>query len=125
MNSWINPNRIVTAEPLPKDLALLTFIDGRFAGLHSPAQHERVTAYARQIAEKSGRPVKVLPVTLPETLNFLGSSLEEFVSSAFEGEQELRAWVVQSLKAVVRDENDRTVRQEAYDMLVGMGEIEP
>lgn len=125
MNSWINPNRIVTAEPLPKDLALLTFVDGKFVALHSPAQHERVTAYARQIAEKSGLPVKVLPATLPEALSFMGRSLEEFVAIAFGDEQELRAWVVQSLKAVVRDENDGTVRQEAYDMLVGMGEWEP
>ena len=125
MNSWINPNRIVTAEPLPKDPALLTFVDGKFVAVHAPAQYERVTAYARQIAEKTGLPVKVLPATLPEALTFMGSSLEEFVAIAFGDERELRAWVVQSLKGVVRDENDGAVRQEAYDALVAMGEIEP
>lgn len=125
MNSWINPNRIVTAEPLPKDAALLTFVDGKIAALHLAAHHEWVTARAREIAEKFGRPVKVLPVTFAEALNFLGITLDEFVANTFETEEEMRAWAVQSLKRVVRDENDGSVRREAYDMLVGMGEIEP
>jgi len=122
VNAWINQNRIITADPLPKDVVILTYIDGKLAELSSIANHEKVVVLARQIAEKSGFPVKVLPVSFTEALHFLNISREDFFRG-FGDEKDARAWAVKSLKTVLREENDGTVRGEAYDLLVSMGEL--
>lgn len=126
MSGWTDPNRIVTAQPLPTDALVVTFFDGKFAAVHPVADYESVRARAIAFAKKHKFPVKVLPVTFPEALNFMGISREAFVASTSQDERrDMRALSVQALKKVLREENDGVVRKGAYDLLVNMGELEP
>lgn len=127
MTSWSNRKRIVTAEPLPREPLVLVFVEGKLAAVHRSELYVAVKAHAEEVFRSQSRfSVKVLPVTFDEAMNFLRVSREEFAASFSEDERcEMRADLVQELKRVLREENDAETRQEAYDALVAMGEIEP
>ena len=126
MTAWSNRKRIVTAEPSPREPIVLTFIEGRIAAVDRSENYEAVKTRAYEFAQSHHWGVKVLPVNFAEGLNFLRISREEFRARFSEDEwRHLEADVIQTLKLALREENDPEMRREAYDMLVGMGEIEP
>lgn len=127
MTAWSNRKRIVTAEPLPREPLVLTFIEGKLAAVNWSQDYEVAKARAEEAFRSHPRfSVKVLPVTFGEAMNFMRFTREEIATSFSEDEwREMRARVVQELKLVLREENDAETRQEAYDLLVSWGEMEP
>lgn len=124
MSAWENPHRIVTAEPLQTDHVVVTLIDGRRASVQPARQYERVRDAAQNVAKETSCRVKVLPMTITELMNFMGVDAAAFAASLTEeAEVELRQATVFACKEALREADDASVRKEAYDLLVGMGEM--
>jgi len=127
MTAWNSRKRIVTAEPLPREPLVLTFIEGKLAAVNWSEDYAVAKARAEEAFRSHPRfSVKVLPFTVREAMNFMRFTREEITTSFSEDEwREMRARVVQELKRVLREDNDAETRREAYDALVVMGEMEP
>lgn len=125
MNSWIDPHRIVSAEPLPRDHVVVTFVEGKRVSIHPVGEYERVREAAVILAKQAKRPVKVLPMTIIELMGFMGMDPAEFAASLSpkDAEQD-RQLVVATCMEILRECNDAAVRKEAYDLLTSIGEIQ-
>lgn len=126
MSAWENPHRTVTAEPLQTDHVVVTLVDGRRASVQPAHHYERVRDAAQNVAKETGCRVKVLPMTIIELMNFMGVDAAAFAANLTEAEEAgLRRATVTACKEALREADDASVRKEAYDLLVGMGELRP
>lgn len=124
MNAWLNPHRVVSAEPLPRDHVVAIFVEGRRVSIHPAAQYERVLAHAQAFAAEAKRPVKVLPMTIGELMGFMNMDAAELAASlSQEGAAQDRELVVTTCREILRNCDDGAVRREAYDLLISMGEL--
>lgn len=124
-----NGNCVAAMQPAPGDLFVVTLIAGKVALVRAAQDYEQVLGLATAFAEKLPMPpghafiIKVLGASLAEMLRYQGVSREEFIADMKGEEADFRALSVQTCREVLRDSQDRAARADAYDLLVGMGEI--
>lgn len=121
MSSWISRNRVVTAEPGPRDSFVVTLGDGRRIDVGSIGEYDAVLARANKLARETKLAVKVLPMTAAEFINFAGVTASDFATSP-EASADLRRQVVTTLREALVEADDRDTRAEARELLLGMGE---
>lgn len=119
--SWISIDRVVTAEPGPRDLCVVTFIEGVRAAINPVTEYEQARAKAIAFAKETKWSVKLLPVTGRELMGFMRVKPSDFASPSA-SDAEMRQLVVSTCREALRECDDGTVRREAYDLLVNMSE---
>lgn len=120
-SSWVPIDRVVTAEPGPRDVCVVTFIEGVRAAINLVTEYEQARAKAIAFAKETKRPVKLLPVTARELMGFMHVKPSELFGPSAD-DAEMRQLVVSTCREALRECNDASVRREAFDLLVNMGE---
>ena len=120
MTSW-NSRFVVTAEPGPRDIVVVTLADGKRIGACSVKEYSSVLASANTLAEQTKLAVKVLPMTAAEFINFAGIKAVDPAATP-EDDADLRRQVVTMLREAMVEADDRATRAEAQALLLGMGE---
>ena len=124
-----NGNCIAALQPAPGDLFVVTLIAGKVALFRAAQDYEQVLGLATAFAEKLPMPpgqaftIKVLGASLAEMLRYQGVSRDDFIADMKGNEADFRALSVQTCREVLRDSQDKAARADAYDLLVGMGEL--
>lgn len=121
MSSWNSRNRVVTAEPGPRDSFVVTLGDGRRIDVCSVEEYEAVLARAKKLLRDTNLAVKVLPMTAAELINFAGIKASDLAASP-EADADLRRRVLATLREALVEADDRETRVEAQALLERMGE---
>ena len=112
---------VVTAEPGPVDIFVVTLADGKRIGACSVEEYPSVLASASRLAEHTKLAVKVLPMTAAEFINFTGMKASDLAGTP-EADADLRRLVVTTLREAMVEADDRDTRVEAQALLASMGE---
>ena len=121
MSSWIDQNRVVSAEPGPRDSFVVVLADGKRIELTTVDKFEEVLARANKLARQTVLAVKVLPMTAREFIAFAGVTAAD-LSTSPEAEAQQRQVAVEALRSAMVEAPDRSTRVEARDLLHAMGE---
>ena len=121
MSSWIDANRVASAEPGPRDSFVVTIADGKRIDVTTVDRYDDVLARANTLARQTALAVKVLPMTAREYINFAGVIALDLASTP-EAEADVRQLAVDTLRAAMVDAPDHSTRVEARDLLRSMGE---
>lgn len=120
MGSWIAANRVISVEPGPRDICVVTLVDGRRVSVDHVLDYEKARTKGHQLAQQFSRPVKVLPMGGTELIGFLGLAKADFTPSA-ETDIEVRELVVSTCREALLECDDGVIRREAYELLVALG----
>ena len=121
MNSWISRNRVVSAQPGPRDSFVVTLGDGRRIDVCSVEEYDTALARASRLAQDTKMAIKVLPMTAAELINYAGITASDLAATP-EADADLRRQVVTTLREAMIEADDRETRVEAQALLAGMGE---
>lgn len=119
--SWIDPNRVVTADPGPRDSFVVTLVDGKRVAVESVEVFGQALNRAKALARGIKPPVKLLPMQLGELLGFMGLDKIDMTKPS-PNDAELYQLAVTTCREVILNCNDGAVRREAHATLVCMGE---
>ena len=120
--SWIDANRVVSAEPGPRDSFVVTLVDGKRVAVEPADAYEQALSRANALASRIKEPVKLLPMQVGELLGFMGLEKAD-LGAPSPTDAEMRRLVVATCQEAMLEASDVTVRREAHSVLVGMGKV--
>lgn len=120
--TWESRYRVTTVAPGKLDLFVVTFIDGRRAGIDPITGYDAALAKADAFLREHRCQIKVLPMTGPEVRNLLGISLPEHPEPM---DAAVRQQIVGTLTQIARESSDADARADAFDLLSDMGVLRP
>ena len=116
---WIKADRVIAAEPGPRDVCVVTLVDGRRVSIDHALDYGKALSAAYELAGQLVGPVKVLPMTGSEFMGFLGLTAADFPSSP-EADAKDKELAIRSCREILRDGNDASLRREAFDLLAAL-----
>lgn len=120
IGSWASANRVMAFDPGPRDICVVTLLNGRRAAIDHVCDYEKALYAASELAGRVSVPVKVLPMGAAELVAFLRLSPADFAGPAAD-DAEMRELAVHTCRDALLNSDDRTVRQDAHDLLTALG----
>jgi len=126
---WSNGgNKVIQLPPSPDDIFVVTLLFGKVMFCQPIAEYQKAVRVAEGFIRRVRPPrpitLKVLSVTGAEASTMMQiDPATLFADQTPEEEAQLRGLVVARCKDALRDNNDPAVRNDAYDLLINLGEL--
>lgn len=119
--SWADQNPLVSFEPCPRDVCVVTLVDGRRAAVDHATDYHKAHSAASELARRGPAPVKVLPMQAGELAHFLGFEAGDLAAGSHRY-QEDRALLLRTCREALHESNEKSVRDDARGLLLALGE---